>query len=208
MKTLHIEFIGDFICPWCYLGKVRLERLREMLLPDIQLNIEVKPYILYPNIPKGGAPKSAFANKTKPGMGKALNYEAALENVAFHYHLIERIPQSMAAHRLIWLVDDHHLKYQLSKTIFHDYFEKGQDIEDLNYLRQIAQTANIAESILTRLTSTDDGQEAIENYVQSCKEELITVVPYLKINKIIALPGLQSIEIWENYLRRAARLVS
>ena len=63
---IHIEFIGDFICPWCYLGKVRLERVKELLLPDIELNIEVKPYVLYPNIPRGGTPKSNFAKKTSP----------------------------------------------------------------------------------------------------------------------------------------------
>ena len=207
MKTVHIEFIGDFICPWCYLGKVRLERVKETLASEIQLDIEVKPYILYPNIQAGGAPKSAFARKTKPGMGKALRYEAALENISFNYKLIDRIPRSMEAHRLIWLIEDNELKYQLSKIIFHDYFEKGQDIENVEYLRKIAKSANVSAKIISSFETTDEGTKEIEALIQTYREEFITVVPYMKINRMIAIPGLQSIEVLEKYLRRAARMV-
>ena len=83
MKTVHIEFIGDFICPWCYVGKVRLERVRERLKNEIRLDIKVKPYVLYPSIPKGGVSKSTF-KKTKPGMGRALRQEAQVENIQFN----------------------------------------------------------------------------------------------------------------------------
>ena len=207
MKTIHIEFIGDFICPWCYLGKVRLERVKEILAPDIQLDIEVKPYILYPNIPKGGSPKSIFAKKSKPGMGKALRHEAKLENIEFNYKLIDRIPRSMEVHRLIWLIEDNDLKYQLSKTIFHDYFEKGQDIEEVDYLVETAKTAGISEKIISEFETSNKGTAEIETQIQTYKEEFITVVPYMKINKMIAIPGLQSIEVLEKYLRRAARMV-
>ena len=207
MKTIDIEFIGDFICPWCYLGKVRLERVKKILAPEIQLNIEVKPYILYPNIKKGGVPKSVFAKKTKPGMGKALRHEAKLENIEFNYKLIDRIPRSMEAHRLIWLIQNNEVKYQLSKTIFHDYFEKGQDIEEMSYLLESAKQAGVSENTMTKFTETTQGTEEIEAIIKTYKEECITVVPYLKINKMIAIPGLQSIEVLENYLRRAARMV-
>ena len=207
MKTVHIEFIGDFICPWCYLGKVRLERIQKILAPDIQLDIEVKPYILYPKIQKGGAPKSVFARKTKPGMGKALRHEAKLENLQFNYKLIDRIPRSMEAHRLIWLIENNDLKYQLSKTIFHDYFEKGQDIENIEYLTTIAKLAGISENTISEFTKTDRGTKAIETQIQTYKEDCITVVPYMKINRMIAIPGLQSTEVLENYLKRAARMV-
>ena len=207
MKTIHIEFIGDFICPWCYLGKMRLERVKEILAPTIQLDIEVKPYILYPNIEKGGAHKSLFAKKAKSGMGKALRQEAKLENIEFNYKLIDRIPRSMEAHRLIWLIENNDLKYQLSKTIFHDYFEKGQDIENTDYLVEIAKQAGISEKIISDFTTIDKGTKDIEALIQTYKEEFITVVPYLKINRMIAIPGLQSIEVLENYLRRAARMV-
>ena len=122
MKTVHVEFIGDFICPWCYLGKVRLERVKELVKDEIQLEIEVKPYVLYPSIPKGGAPKANF-RKAKPGMGKALRQEAKVENIQFNYQLIERIPYSLEAHRLVWLIKDNDQAYQLSKQLFHDYFE-------------------------------------------------------------------------------------
>ncbi len=203
--TIDIEFIGDFICPWCYLGKVRLERVREKLLPDIELNIKVKPYVLYPNIPKGGTPKSHFAKKAKRGMGKALKYEAQIENIAFNYRLIERIPYSWEAHRLVWLIEDNDKKYELSKLIFHDYFEKGQDIESSTYLISAAKSIGIDEAILQAFANSDAGTDEVKNYVQACRDEYITLVPYLKIHNMIGVPGLQSAEVLENYIRRVGQ---
>jgi len=79
MTTVNIEFTSDFICPWCYIGKARLERVRALLQDEIKLDIELKPYLLYPHVPKGGAPKSDFSKKVKPGMGRSLKNEAKVE---------------------------------------------------------------------------------------------------------------------------------
>ncbi len=138
MKTVHIELISDFICPWCYLGKARLERVKAAIADEIRLEIDLKPYILYPSIPKGGVPKSIFAKKTKPGMGRSLRQEAEKEGIHFNYKYIERIPSSFEAHRLVYLVEDNAKKYELTKRLFYGYFEEGQNIEAPVYLLQQA----------------------------------------------------------------------
>lgn len=204
MKTVHIEFIGDYICPWCYLGKVRMEKVRQSLSPNIQLDIEVRPYILYPNIPRGGSPKSNFT-KTKPGMGKALRREAQTENIQFNYKLIERIPYSLEAHRLVWLIPDNMTKYEFSKVIFHDYFEKGQDIEEHDYLVTQAKTLGVEDTILHQFMNSKQGEDAVLTYVQQCRANFITVVPYIKISRQLMIPGLQTTEVWSRYIQRAAK---
>ena len=206
MTTVHIKLISDFICPWCYLGKTRLERVQAAIADEIQLDIEVSPYLLYPQIPKGGVSKSIFAKKTKPGMGKSLRLEAEKEGIHFNYKYIERIPNSLEAHRLVFLVKNHALKYQLAKKIFYAYFEKGQDIENQDYLIKEAKTVGIEEAILLQFASSNLGEEGVQAAIQESKEAFIRVVPSIQLDNKFVIPGLQSAETWENYIRRAAKI--
>ena len=206
MTTVHIEFISDFICPWCYLGKARLERVKIAISNDIQLDIEVKPYVLYPHIPKGGSPKSDFVKKTKPGMGKSLRAEAKLEGLHFNYKYIERIPYSLEAHRLVWLVKDTTKKYKLAQQLFYGYFEEGQNIEDHHYLIEQGKMAGVSTVILDQFHKTDAGAAACQAYIDQTRAAFINIVPTMKLNHKFLITGLQSSEVLENYIRRAARL--
>jgi predicted DsbA family dithiol-disulfide isomerase len=206
MTTVHLELISDFICPWCYLGKVRLERVRQLVKDEIQLDIEVKPYVLYPHIPKGGLPKADFAKKTKPGMGRSLRHEAKVEGIEINYKNIERIPYSLEAHRLVWLIPDKEKKYELAKKIFHGYFEEGRDIEDHDYLTDLGKSIGVSQSIIGQFLFSDQGLAEVQTAIQQTKEEFISVVPSIKFDRKILLPGLQPVEVWENYVRRAAKI--
>ncbi len=206
MTTLHIKLISDFICPWCYLGKVRLERIQAAIANDIQLDIELSPYLLYPQIPKGGVPKSVFANKTKPSMGKSLRLEAKKEDIHFNYKYIEYIPNSLEAHRLVYLVKDHSLQYELAKKIFYAYFETGQNIEDHAYLIQEAKSIGVANSILRQFETGNAGELEVKAAITANKEAFIRVVPSLQFDNGLVISGLQSFETWERYIRRATKM--
>ena len=98
MKIVKVELVSDIICPWCYIAKARIERVVEALEKEgIQLDLRVSPFQLYPQIPKGGAPKADFAKVRKPGMGRSLKEEAKEEGIIIDYKKIERIPNSLEA---------------------------------------------------------------------------------------------------------------
>lgn len=204
--TVHIEFISDFICPWCYLGKARLERVKAAIADDIQLEIEVKPYVLYPNLPKGGVPKSYFAKKTKPGMGRSLRMEAEKENVQLNYKNIEYIPYSLEAHRLVWLVEDNAIKYALAMRLFYGYFEEGKNIEAVDYLVEQATLAGVETAVLEQFKNTNAGEAECQAYIKATRAAFINVVPTLKLDRKFLVTGLQSADVLENYIRRAARI--
>ena len=206
MKSLHVKFYSDFICPWCYLGKVRLDKIINHLSADIDIQVELMPFILYPHIPPGGVPKSDFSKSSKPGMGRSLREEAKQENISFNYRLIDRIPNSREAHRLVWLVPDPLQKYALSKKMFHSYFEEGRNIEDANVLTVLANDCGVDDSIVKQFTSSDAGLEECLASITMAREKHISLVPTLEFNPSLQILGLQSTEVWENYLRRAARL--
>lgn len=206
MQKVKVEIISDYICPWCYLGKTRLEKLQEKLKDEIQLNLDIKPYILYPHIPIDGSPKKEFANRTKPGMGKSLRAEAKIEGIEINYKLIDKIPSSREAHRLTWLITEAQQKYLFAKTIFYNYFEKGDDIGDKSYLLALAKVLQIDKNIIVAFENSTKGAKEVEQSIQESKEEFISVVPSLRLNNQFMIPGLQSIEVWEKYIRRAAKI--
>ena len=181
-------------------------RLQEQLKDEINLEIQPLPYLLYPHIPLGGLPKSHFAKKTKTGMGKALKHEAHQENISINYKLIDTIPNSLEAHRLIQLIPNNEQKYALTKAIFYTYFEKGKNIEDHDVLIDLAKSIGVDKEIIGQFFGTSMGKEAVQIAINKSKEDFISIVPSLRLDHQFMIPGLQSIEVWENYIRRAATI--
>jgi len=205
-KTLSIKFYSDFICPWCYLGKVRFQRIRKELEGEIDIKVKVMPYLLYPHIGPGGAPKSEFAKNTKPGMGRSLREEAKLEGININYKLIDRIPYSMEAHRLVWLIENDKLKYSLSTRLFHDYFEKGQNIEDRNYLTSLATEFGVKPDVIQSFQENENGLKECQQSIEDAKDSFIQLVPTMAFANDLRIIGLQSGEVLKRYLIRASRM--
>ena len=173
---------------------------------DITLYIRLRPYILYPHIPQDGSPKSEFATKTKPGMGRGLRAEAEIEGISLNYNKIDRIPYSLEAHRLIELIEDPQLKWTTSLKIIEAYFERGKDIGSKAVLTQIAKEAKVSALQIFQFANSEEGQIGVEQSLMATKGEFVSVVPSLKFNNVIWLNGLQSDDVWINYIRRSARI--
>lgn len=206
MKQLKIKVYSDFICPWCYVGKMRLDRIRKELQDEIQIEVETKAYLLYPHIPVGGVPKSTFAKKTKPGMGRSLRAEAETENIKINYKLIDKIPNSLEAHRLITLIPDTELQFQLSKDIFHAYFQEGENIEDKMVLEKLAANKEVPHSIIDTFSQTDNGSKELEEEIKDANDKFISLVPTIELTPALNILGLQSGNVWKNYFRRATKM--
>jgi len=204
VAAVDIEFFTDFICPWCYIGKERMEKVINQLKDDIDIHIVPKPYILYPGIPIGGVDKSVFAKKTKPGMGRSLRDEAQIEALALNYKEIKRIPNSKKAHLLIALIEEDQLKWSTSMDIIRAYFHTGQDIEDPDYLSSIAESVGIDRQLFTSQASDQEVEQALHQELQLSREQQISLVPTIRLNKKVIIPGLQSTEVWTKYLQRAS----
>ncbi len=203
---VHLEFISDYICPWCYVGKVRMERIAKILEGEIAIDIDIKPYILYPHITPGGVPKSEFDGQARPGMGRSLKHEAIEEGVPINYGNIDRIAYTMEAHRLAWLVDNRRLRYRLSKQFFLDYFEHGRDIGDEEYLIQTAKKVGVEKATIGRFLDPNMGRSDVLSYIDTLRSEGIGSVPSIRFTPQIVLSSLQSPDIWINYIRRVAKL--
>lgn len=201
-KIITIDIISDIICPWCYVGKSRLFRAIEMTNGAYDIRTKMRPFQLYPQVPKGGWPKEKFASKKKSGMGSALKEAAAEENLSFNYKDIEMIPNTLEAHRLMHFSATNEQKTNLGMALFVSYFENAEDVENPDVLARLAKECGFTDEMIGRFLNTEEGKEAIEKEVAILKEEGVTAVPSFLLNGQHVIMGVQSVKNWLRYFER------
>src|SRR5512140_920626 len=106
--ALHIDIYSDVICPWCYVGKRRLERALRQVGEPVSAHVAWRPFQLNPTMPVGGMERTVYL-KAKFGsldtfkdMEQRLLEAGASEHIPFAFEKIARTPNTFGAHRLIW----------------------------------------------------------------------------------------------------------
>jgi predicted DsbA family dithiol-disulfide isomerase len=150
MKLL-IEIASDVICPWCYIGKRRLEKALAGLDAEVQPEIRWLPFQLNPDMPAGGMPRADY-RRAKFGSierGRSLDQRVAAEGrsegIDFAFERIERTPNTSAAHQLIDLAQSQGLGREVVDALFRAYFEEGRDIGDAAVLEEVALRNGVSE---------------------------------------------------------------
>ena len=148
-KTLLIEIASDVVCPWCYIGKRRLEKALESLKGEVEARIEWLPFQLNPDMPAGGIARADY-RRAKFGSlekGKALDarvaQEGAGEGIAFAFDRMQRTPNTIAAHQLIDLAQKQDKGNSVVDALFRAYFEEAKDIGDVEVLKGIAEREGV-----------------------------------------------------------------
>jgi predicted DsbA family dithiol-disulfide isomerase len=148
-KTLLIEIASDVICPWCYIGKRRLEKALADLNGEVDVRIEWLPFQLNPDMPAQGLARADY-RRAKFGSaekGRALDarvaQEGAGEGIAFAFDKMERTPNTVAAHQLIDLAQTQGKAGPVVDALFRAYFEEARDIGNAGVLAEIAKDAGV-----------------------------------------------------------------
>src|SRR6266436_4465291 len=140
---VHVEVVSDVVCPWCYIGKHRLERA-VALTPNTPVQVEYRPYFLNPWIPREGIDRQTYL-ETKFGsaeryavIAERVAAAAAMEGLVYAPDKMSRQPNTLDCHRLIlWsrsATDPARMKQRLMEL----YFAEGADLSDPKVLIQAA----------------------------------------------------------------------
>jgi predicted DsbA family dithiol-disulfide isomerase len=209
-SALHIDVVSDVVCPWCFIGKRRLENALE-LVPDIPVDINWRPYFLNPWIPRDGIDRQTYL-ETK--FGSAERYAviaervvaaAVLEGLLYASDAISRQPNTLDCHRLIlWsrsATDPGNMKQRLMEL----YFSEGADLSDPNTLIQAAVDCGMDGDLVRRLLASDADVDRIENEANSAKEAGIDGVPCFIFGGSTIVTGAQSPEYLASAIERTAK---
>ena len=149
-KPLAIEVVSDVVCPWCYIGKRRLEKALALLGDEAQVSVRYRPFQLNPEMPQGGMPRAEY-RKAKFGSverGRQLDARVAAEGqgegIEFAFERMVRTPNTLAAHRLIELAQRQGVGLAVVDDLFRAYFEEGRDVGDPKVLEEIAKRSGVS----------------------------------------------------------------
>ncbi|WHZ23837.1 MAG: 2-hydroxychromene-2-carboxylate isomerase/DsbA-like thioredoxin domain [Nitrospira sp.] len=207
-RSIAIEVYSDVVCPWCYIGKRRLEQALDTTKGRGETPVLWRPFQLNPTMPKVGMDRRAYleAKFGGPGEMKAIQERVAAvgtgAGIDFMFDRIERTPNTFDAHRLIWFAGQHHRQDAMVEELFHGYFTEGLNIGQAETLVTLAVRAGLDGDKVGRLLQTDEGVEAVRQEEARGHRLGIRGVPYFVLNGTATLSGAQPVETFVSTIER------
>jgi predicted DsbA family dithiol-disulfide isomerase len=165
---MQIDIVSDTVCPWCFIGKRKLERALAQR-PDMSFDVRWRAFRLDPTIPREGVDRKAYMkakfgdNPNASAMGDALRAAGASVNIAFAFDRIEKRPDTIDSHRLIRWSASTGKQNDIVERLFAAYFEQARDIGEAGVLKEIAAEAGMDAELVGDLLAGDDDRETIEH---------------------------------------------
>lgn len=206
-ERLSIDVVSDVVCPWCYVGKKRLERALA-LVPEVQVAIHWRPFQLDPTIPQEGLPRRAYMEKKFGSLEKIAPVHERLTamgkdlGIPFHFSAIAISPNTLDCHRLIrWAFGER--QDAMVETLFRAFFVDGLNLADHHVLASLAAQCGFeANDILKALNSNED-RDAVIGEIAAAQELGIQGVPFFIFGQRYAVSGAESPEHLASAIRQA-----
>lgn len=208
---LSIDVISDVICPWCYVGKRRLEKAIASLDRQYEVRVTWHPFQLNPTMPKEGISRQEYRIAKFGSWERSQELDAKLiavgetDGLHFAFDRIERTPNTFDAHRLIWLADRHDCQDAVMESLFRAYFTEGRNISDRQTLTDVVVEAGLERQLVEDMLNSDEGMDAIQNAEALSRRHGVNGVPFFIINEKVALSGAQAPEAFLEAFAQATK---
>jgi predicted DsbA family dithiol-disulfide isomerase len=205
--SLAVEVISDVICPWCYIGKRRLEKAVAALGGPVA--VRWFPFQLNPTMPKEGISRREYRTKKFGSWERSQELDARVvavgqsEGIDFAFDRIERTPNTLDAHRLIWLADKKGIQDTVVEALFRAYFTDGRDIGKRQTLLDVVSDARLDRASAEIVLNLSDGLEAMKRGEELSRRFRVEGVPFFIINGQIMLSGAQKPDAFLDAFRQA-----
>lgn len=199
---LTIEIYSDVVCPWCFIGKRRLEQALEIAGYTSRARILWRPFQLNPTMPKSGIDRCAYLDAKFGGtearrtMEERVARAGEADGIDFAFDRIQRTPNTFDAHRLMWVAQQHEKQNDLAEALFHAYFSEGRDIGDGQTLVDIAAETGLDRHEARQLLASGRGVEEVRIEEAAGHRLGIRGVPYFVLNGAHAISGAQSPDVF------------
>lgn len=209
LKPLKIDIVSDVVCPWCYIGKRRIENALA-LVPDVPVEVNWRPFFLNPWIAREGISREEYL-VTKFGsvdayknIAQRVVAAAGKEGLSYHPDRVKRQPNTIDCHRLILWADAQGKSAEVKQRLMELYFRDGGDLTDTEVLVQAATDCGMdADNVRARL-ATDEDVERISAQAKEASDKGISGVPTFVFAQKYAVSGAQPAD----QLARAIRQIS
>lgn len=205
--NIAIDVISDVICPWCFIGKRRLEKA--IAAHGGPVKVRWLPFQLNPTMPKEGISRKEYRIQKFGSWEKSQALDAKVvavgetEGIHFDFDKIERTPNTVDAHRLIWLAEQQACQNAVVEALFVAYFTEGRDLSNQQTLLDLVVDAGLDRPRAEAILNSDEGMDAIKEVEGLSHRHGVNGVPFFIINGQITLSGAQQPDTFVEAFRQA-----
>jgi predicted DsbA family dithiol-disulfide isomerase len=209
-QPVRIDVVSDVVCPWCFIGKRRLEQAIAMH-PDIPVEVHWRPYFLNDWIPREGIARADYLTakfgspERYAGIAQRVAAAAAEEGLVYAIDKIARQPNTTDAHRLIRWAAGIGKAAEMKQRLMDLYFTEGADLSNAAVLVQAAADVGLDPEDVRAALASEQDVEQVGQDVQEAKEAGIEGVPCFIFGGKFAVSGAQPAEYLAEAIERAAQ---
>ena len=198
--SLKIDVVSDIVCPWCFIGKRKLEAaLAELDKSEPALDVEVRwhPFQLNPDLPADGISRASYVEQKFGGTARAAQIDARVTGageavgIAFRFDRIERQPNTLDGHRLVAWAQRQRDATPLVEQLFSAFFLEGRRVDDRGELARVAAESGWSQQEALAMLESRAMHEEIESESREARDVGIQGVPFFIFNGSIAVSGAQ-----------------
>jgi predicted DsbA family dithiol-disulfide isomerase len=212
MNALNIEIYSDLICPWCYIGKRRMEAGLKLLGEEFMPEIVWLPFQLNPGMPVAGMNRKAYRTKKFGSWERSLAMDAELSaigktlGIEFNFNKVLITPNTISGHRLLWWAEQRNQQDALAEALFKAYFTEGRDVGRHDVLVEIASETSLPKAEAGAFLDSVVGMEEVSEEIEKGLELGIEGVPFFVVNGSPAVAGAQDAEAFRQVFHHALEL--
>ena len=207
--AVTIDVVSDVVCPWCFIGKRRLEKARA-LVPDIAVEVRWRPYQLAPDLPPEGVPRDQYLSQKFGSLDRVratfdrIAAVGAEDGISFAFDRIAVSPNTLNAHRLVlWARSGGH-QDAVVEALFRGYFIEGRNLADIGTLIEVGAANGLDAALLGELFASDSDVERTQREIASAQRIGVTGVPFFIVGERFGVSGAEAPETIAGAIRQAA----
>ena len=207
-EPITIDVVSDVVCPWCFVGKRRLEAA---LKQEGGVLVRWRPYQLDATIPAEGLDRKTYMRNKFRDEAKIAEIHARLtalgaeHGIAFDFQKIQRSPNTLDAHRLIRFADAAGVADAVVERLFTDYFERGRDIGVREVLVAAGRDCGLDPDALRTRLASDEGAAETRQEIEAAQKLGVSGVPFFIFASKFAVSGAQSEQVFAEALVEARK---
>ena len=180
----RLDIVSDAICPWCYIGKRQLERALPILAQEgLRFSVHWNPFQLNPEMPREGVDRRAYRMAKFGSWERSQELDARVAEAAsavgltFHLDRLERTPNTVDAHRLVWLAGEAGVQDAVMEAVFRAYFTEGGDLGDRQLLADCAAAAGMQRDAVLGFLAGEELELEVRDADRVAREAGVNGVP-------------------------------
>lgn len=206
--VIKVDIVSDVVCPWCFIGKRRIEKAMATLSHEFDFEVSYLPFELNPQTPKEGFNQKEYLAK-KFGSEEKYNqitshvtHVAAEEGLQFNFDKQHVSPNTKDAHRVIWFAKKEGKQLEVKEAFLKAYFEQGVDLTKKENIVSVASSVGLDAKRVNSLLDSQEGLQEVNELEELNYQRGVSGVPFYIINNQYGISGAQPADVFIQALKQ------